>query len=205
MAERTIGQGVGLSMQHGEVWKDIPGYEDLYQVSNMGRIRAFPKMTRIGNKKRFCEMRFLSPIVQHSGYAHIGLWRNGDCKQARLHRLVAEAFCVNDNPQCKTQVNHLNEDKLDNRAENLEWVTAKENTNYGTCIERRIYGRERAVECVDMEGNVHCKFRSQAEANSWCGVARNDGHIAACCNGNQKTAYGYRWRYATEGVMPRVA
>ena len=115
-------------------------------------------------------MRFLSPIVQHSGYAHIGLWRNGDCKQARLHRLVAEAFCVNDNPQCKTQVNHLNEDKLDNRAENLEWVTAKENTNYGTCIERRIYGRERAVECVDMEGNVHCKFRSQAEANSWCGV-----------------------------------
>lgn len=144
----AAGRGAGLSMQRGEVWKDIPGYEDLYQVSNMGRIRAFPKMTRIGNKKRFCEMRFLSPIVQHSGYAHIGLWRNGDCKQARLHRLVAEAFCVNDNPQCKTQVNHLNEDKLDNRAENLEWVTAKENTNYGTCIEKaHLWSRTRCRMC----------------------------------------------------------
>lgn len=126
--DKLIGQGVGVNM-HGEVWKDIPDYEDLYQVSNMGRIRAFPKMTNIGNKKRFCEMRFLSPIIQHSGYAHIGLWRNGECKQARVHRLVAEAFCANDDPQHKTQVNHLNEDKLDNRAENLEWVTAKQNTN----------------------------------------------------------------------------
>ena len=187
-------------LANGEIWKDIPGYEDLYQVSNMGRVRAFPKMLKAGNNKRFSEMRFITPIVQHSGYAHIGLWRNQQCKQARLHRLVAEAFCPNDDPQHKTQVNHINENKLDNRAENLEWVTAKQNTNHGTGIARRIYGRERAVECLNKNSNdVIRAFKSQAEANAWCGAARNDGHIAACCNGKQKTAYGYRWRYAMRG------
>lgn len=187
----------------GEYWKDIPDYEGLYMVSNMGRIRALAKMVRttLPNQPgyRFSPMQEVAPIIQKSGYAHVGLWRNGACQQCRLHRLVAQAFCPNDDPEHKTQVNHINENKLDNRAVNLEWVTPKQNTNHGGAIARRLYGRQRAVECISLDGTLLRTFISQADANAWCGVARNDGHIAACCNGKQKTAYGYRWRYAVKG------
>jgi hypothetical protein len=180
-----------------ELWKDIEGYEGLYQVSNMGRVKALAKKTKTWTGTKSWPERILKPIIQHSGYAHVGLWRQQKCKQSRVHRLVAAAFCMNDDPVHKTQVNHLNENKLDNRASNLCWATPQENTCYGTGIARRIYGRERAVECYSSDGVVE-RFRSQAEANAWCGIARNDGHIAACCKGRQKTAYGYRWRYIEE-------
>lgn len=183
-----------------ELWKDIEGYEGLYQVSNMGRVKALAKKTKTWTGMKSWPERILKPIIQHSGYAHVGLWRRQKCKQSRVHRLVAAAFCTNDDPVHKTQVNHLNENKLDNRASNLCWVTPQENTCYGTGISRRICGREKAVECLSSNGVVR-HFRSQAEANAWCGVSRNDGHIAACCRGKQKTAYGYRWRYVEE-VMP---
>lgn len=183
-----------------EVWKDIKGYEGIYQVSNMGRVKTLEKKLHTWNGGRTQQETILKPIIQRSGYAHVGLWSSSKCKQSRLHRLVAETFCPNDDPLNKTQVNHINENKLDNRAENLEWVTAKQNTNYGGCIARRIYGREKAVECLSKSTQEPIRtFKSQAEANAWCGVARNDGHISACCNHKQKTAYGYRWRYVEKG------
>lgn len=169
-----------------EDWKDVKGYEGLYQVSSEGRIMV----CRNGVCKE------VKGILQHSGYMHVGLWTSGKCKQSRLHRLVAAAFCPNDDPVNKTQVNHINENKQDNRACNLEWVTPKQNTNHGTAIARRIYGREKAVQCLTKDGTFIKRFKSQAEANAFCGVARNDGHIARCCIGKQKTAYGYRWQYA---------
>lgn len=186
-----------------EIWKPVPDFEDLYQVSNLGRMKALAKYTTTWNGKQYHPEQFIKPIVQHSGYAHVGLWRKQKCKQMRLHRIVATVFCPNDDPVNKTQVNHINENKLDNRACNLEWVTPKQNTNHGTAIARRIYGTERAVVCLDkLTGMPVQVFKSQAEANSWCGVSRKDGHISACCKGHQKTAYGYRWRYVEKEVMP---
>ena len=184
-------------METVEVWKDITGYEGVYQVSDLGRVKTLAKYVKTAYGQRFSPEKIISPIVQHSGYAHVGLWREGKCKQCRLHRLVAEAFCLNDDPEHKTQINHINEDKLDNRACNLEWCTAKYNTNFGSCISSRIYGRERGVVCISKKTSSVVKtFKSQAEANEWCGVSRNDGHIAACCRGKQKSAYGYYWDYA---------
>lgn len=184
-----------------EVWKDIDGFVGLYQVSNLGRIKALKKKTKTHNGTKTWPERIVKPIVLHSGYADVGLWRNGTCKRSRVHRLVAYAFCPNDATLFKDQVNHKNENKLDNRAENLEWVTPKENTNFGTCIARRIYGRIAPVDCLDrLTGDVLKTFKSQADANAWCGVARNDGHISQCCKGMQKTAYGYRWQYHKGGA-----
>lgn len=192
----------GVKME--EIWKDIKGYEGIYQISNLGRIKTLAKTVRKWDGTARRSEQILKPILQKSGYCHIGLWRNGKRKQSRVHRLVAAAFCTNSDPDNKTQVNHLNENKQDNRAENLEWATPRENTLYGNCIEKRTANRNEhaankriKVACFDIKTNCLVKlFSSIALASQWCGVHENDGHITQCCKGKQKTAYGYRWQYA---------
>ena len=186
----------------GEEWRDVAGYEGLYQVSSMGRLKRLEKKVHIWNGCRTLKEKIIKPIVQHSGYAHVGLWDNGILKQARLHRLVAEAFCHNPDPEHKTQVNHLNEDKLDNRACNLEWVTAKENTLHGTCLERRgkaisaTRRAKRSIFCFSLTGQFVAVFRSSTDASFWVCKDRNNRNIATALRGKQKTAFGYRWMYA---------
>lgn len=115
-----------------EIWKDILGYEGLYQVSNLGRVKSFP---RPGNWKE----RILNPII-NKGYLHVGLRKDGKEKRFRVHRLVVEAF-LGKIPDGFV-VNHINEIKSDNRLENLEIVTQKENVNHGTGIARSVVARK---------------------------------------------------------------
>lgn len=114
-------------MKLKEVWKDILGYEGLYQVSNWGRVKSL-NYNRTGNE------RILKPGLGNRGYYFVNLCKNGKQKSVHIHRLVAEAFL------CKIPkglvVNHLNQNKQDNRLENLEIVTQKENLNHGTCRTR---------------------------------------------------------------------
>ena len=106
-----------------EVWKDIKGYEGLYQVSNLGNVMSL-HYRGTKNKKQL-----LKPAKDKDGYLSIALYKDGKTKQYRVHRLVASAFIPN--PNNYSQVNHINEIKDDNRVENLEWCTAKYNNNYG--------------------------------------------------------------------------
>ena len=184
-------------MENLEVWKDVIGFEGLYQVSSLGRVKSLDRYRiRSDGSRRFYPERIVNPIIQHTGYAHVGLWRDTVRKQARLHRVVAEAFCPNDDPEHKTQVNHINEDKLDNRACNLEWCTPKHNTNFGTCITKRVSNRRKGVYCLDKNTHsVVAYFKSNAEANAWCGVRRYSGSISDCCRGIQKSAHGYCWSH----------
>lgn len=162
----------------------------------MGRIKCLARKATSGMTLK---EQIIKPILQHSGYCHVGLWRGGVCKQARVHRLVAEAFLPN--PENKPTVNHLNEDKTDNRACNLEWATYKENTVYGNCVEKRTANRNMnapnrrmAVIRIDKDGN-EVEFSSITEALKALGKSAKDGHISQCCKGKQKTAFGYRWKY----------
>ena len=108
-----------------EEWRDVVGYEGLYQVSSEGRVKSF----------KWNKERFLKPRGNRGGYLQVNLYAGGGKpKKFYVHRLVCEAF--HDNPDNKPQVNHVNEDKADNRACNLEWCTAEENTNFGTRNER---------------------------------------------------------------------
>lgn len=99
-----------------ELWKDIVGYEGLYQVSNLGRIRSF--------YKRRNDVEFLKFADNH-GYKTITLHKDGRQKTFRVHRLVAVAFLPNESD--KPQINHINGNKSDNRASNLEWCSQSEN------------------------------------------------------------------------------
>lgn len=179
-----------------EVWKDIPGFEDCYQISNMGRVRSLDRKATSG---KTLPGQIINPILQRSGYYHVGLWRGGRCHQRRVHRLVAEAFIPN--PENKPTVNHLNEDKTDNRAENLEWATYKENTVYGNCIEKRTANRNpnapnRRMTVIRIAPDgTEVEFKSITEALKALGKNPKDGHISQCCKGKQKTAFGYQWKY----------
>lgn len=107
-----------------EVWKDIKGYEGLYQISNFGRVKSLPRMM----KNRKCEEIIKTPSVLPKGYLKVSLCRNGKTKYCFIHRLVAEAFIPNpDNLPC---VNHKDCNTSNNNVHNLEWVTYKENNSY---------------------------------------------------------------------------
>ena len=167
-----------------EEWKDIKGYEGIYQVSDLGRIRS---LDRLGTDGRSLKGKILKSSKRHDGYLQVHLSKNGKVEICFLHRLVAEAFCPN--PENLPFVNHCNERKDDNKAFNLDWVTAKENTNYGTCFQRISISKGTAVRCLETN---QC-FCSAREAERQTGISYQG--ISKCCQGKQKKAGKLHWEY----------
>ena len=112
-----------------EIWKDVVGYENLYQVSNLGRVRSLDKKVRCKNKGyRITRGKILRSQINYKGYECITLTKDKKRKSFKLHRLVAMAFIPCNNK--KLQINHIDGNKLNNKVENLEWVTCKENIEH---------------------------------------------------------------------------
>ena len=113
-----------------EVWKDIQGYEGLYQVSNFGRVKSLGRNVKKPLlKSGYCwqEERILKPYKNRKGYLNVRLCKDSRTKDFQIHRLVAIAFIPN--PENKPQIDHINADKTNNTVNNLRWVTCKENIN----------------------------------------------------------------------------
>lgn len=165
----------------GEIFKPIEGYEGVYEVSNYGRVYS--------NRTH----KFLKAKPNTRGYLQVDLSVSGVHKMAYIHRLVARAFL--NNPNGLTEVNHKDEDKRNNRSDNLEWCTGSYNLSYGTRIQRIAKKIMRAVEQLDKNGNVLMTFESLAEAER---NGYNHANVSNCCHGKSKTAYGYQWRFALE-------
>lgn len=184
-----------------ETWKDIQGYEGLYQVSDLGRIRSLGRITNAKNdsKSRKRE-RILTQEITAFGYCRVRLFNcEGKARHYAVHRIVAQHFIGN--PE-GFEVNHKNEIKTDNRVDNLELVTSKENCNYGTrnkrLSEKNTLNKDlwcRGVVQKDKGGNVIAEFESRLEAQRKTGV--HNRHISQCCNGSRKTANGYIWENKT--------
>lgn len=187
-----------------EIWKDIPGYEGLYQASNTGKIKSYDRVIVIPpNSKSVYGFNYvrkgrqLKQQVANSGYLKVLLYdENGNRKYTLVHRLIASTFIPNPNKyKC---INHRDENKLNNSLDNLEWCTHKYNTNYGSCISRRsekqkiTNSRITPVAKCDDFGNIVDVYTSMREA------ARSNklyqSNIFKSCNSNIKSG-GYLWRY----------
>lgn len=170
-----------------ELWQDIPGYEGLYEASTYGRIR---------NKK---SGRILTPSVSEYGYCCTAFSVNGKRINVRVARIISQTFLPKPQEE-QTQVNHKDENKLNNRVENLEWCDCKYNINYGTHKERMSRSqrndpkKSKQILQYDLRGNLIATYPSAHEAKRINGYS--DGNIRNCCRGLSKTAYGFIWKFA---------
>ena len=174
------------------VWKDIKDYEGLYQVSNLGRVKSLERTIALkSGSKRTVRERILKPKTERKGYLRVQLYNgSGKVKDCYVHRLVCEAS--HENPQNKSEVNHINEDKSDNRACNLEWVTRKENNNHGTRTART----SKTIGQYTKDGELVKVWQSAMEVQKQFGFAHSN--ICNVAKGKAKTSYGYVWKYIEE-------
>ena len=167
-----------------EIWKDVEEYEGLYEVSNLGRIR---------NAKT---LSIKSQNDNGRGYLQVNLWKNNKGQMKYIHRLVAAAFISN--PDNLPQVNHKDEDKTNNRVDNLEWFDNSYNNNYGTKCKRQSESYlnngkncHKVAKC-DMDGNVIEIYRSMREAERKNNMG--NGVLSAYFRLDQSQCNGFTWQ-----------
>ena len=187
-----------------EEWRDIKGFEGKYMVSNTGEVKSL-------NYRRTGKEEILKGVDYGEGYLYVSLWKDGKVKQCRINRLVAQAFIPN--PNNLPEVNHKNEDKTDNRVENLEWCSKSHNVNHGTRNKRaaeKLKGKKHSEEhnkkigkklskpvfSVDKESGLIMWWQSAMEASRQTGIAQSN--ITLCCQGKVKSAGGHIWFYADD-------
>lgn len=159
-----------------ELWKDIKGYEGLYQVSNLGNVYS-----NISKKK-------LKPRIKIHSYLGVVLYNNEVVKHYSIHRLVAEVFIQN--PENKPQVNHIDENKTNNMVSNLEWVTAKENCNHGTRNQRMSH----RIKAIDVATGEYNYYNSIRECSRKLDISH--GNISKQLNRKIKHVGGYIFEYS---------
>lgn len=177
-----------------EIWKDVIGYEELYQVSNLGKVRSFPRKGTHTKK-----INLLKPSKNKKGYLQVSLSKNKNRKTISIHRLVAQTFI--DNPNNLPQVNHIDGNKLNNCVDNLEWCTneynMKESIKLGLRKNSYKYGKNHCRSVVVNQYSLDGYFIKQ-----WYCVKDierelkfDNRNICACCRKKRPTAYGYIWEY----------
>ena len=154
-----------------EVWKDIKGYEDIYQISNLGNVISKEREIKYkdGRVYKYPKL-FITKSEKGNGYIFVTLWKNNKAKRFLIHRLVADHFI--ENPLNKPCVNHIDENKKNNRFDNLEWCTHKENMNCGTVQKRNGVLHSRKVFAIFSNGNIveydsHIKASNELNIPDW--------------------------------------
>ena len=201
-------------IENTEIWKPVIGYEGLYEVSSLGRVRS---LDRIDSNNHPLKGVILKPYISNSGYLLVGLYKQQKRDRKLLHRLVAEAFIPN--PENKSEIDHINTIKTDNTVflnedgsvnyekTNLRWTTRKENINNPlTKTKMRInarkpskgkYGkkhhRSKPIIQYDKEGNFIKEWECANDVERVLGISNK--HIGSVCLGKRKSCGGYIWKY----------
>lgn len=183
-----------------EIWKDVPDYDGLYKVSNLGNVKRIAKTYFCGNNtKRVLEERLIVGDIANE-YKRVELWHNRKHKKYLVHRLVAQAFIPN--PDNKPEIDHIDGNPLNNMVKNLRWCNHKENINNPITLQRKsvaamgnhmkgrfgaLHHNSKKVLCIETK----TVYGGIAEAQRKTGAT----HISMVCCGKRKTAGGYHWQY----------
>lgn len=181
-----------------EEYRDIKGFEGLYQVSNLGNVKSLErKVWDSRGYYRTVTEKILKARKKGRGYLYVTLSKDGIDDDYYVHQLVACAFIPN--PQGLPEVNHLSEDKENNCVENLEWVSHEYNCSYGTRIKRIAEANtnhpkmSKPVISISKVSGLITEYKSAHEAERITGI--NNGNIVKCCKGKIKSCGGYYWMY----------
>ena len=197
----------------GEAWKDIGVIDDVdftgcYQESNFGRTKSISRYIKAGAGKRLLEDKILKTIKEKAGYYSVTLCKDGKMYRKKVHRLVGFAFVENDDIEHKTCINHKDENKLNNRADNLEWCTQEYNISYGTARKRQSETMKKKYASGEIVANPpHIKktvIQTDLEGNyikTWDGAidteqeGYNSSSVNSCCKGRVLTHKNCFWMY----------
>lgn len=194
--ETEIYKNLSLENLPNEEWRVIEDYEG-FMVSNLGRVKMLSRIVPANKSQRTIKEHILKQYETTKKYLNVHLWKDNKCRQVHVHKLVLSAFlgCKEENKEC----NHKNENRKDNRIDNLEWVSHKENINYGnrtrkhSAAMRNHPSLSKPVIQLDLNGNFVSEYPSLREAGRIIG--RSFGMIKECCKGRVKSAYGFKWNY----------
>lgn len=193
---------INSAMNNQEIWKDVKNYEGIYQISNLGRIKSLSRVfiQKNGIEKRIKE-RILKQVKDSKGYYFVGLHKNSQILQYRVHRLIAEYFIPNE--YNKPHINHKNGIKTDNQINNLEWCTVSENNQHAYTNNGRISPMKnkkgilnknsKPVFQYNKNGDYINEFNAIADASRITKIQQSD--IAACCRGKLKSAGSFIWKF----------
>ena len=176
-----------------ETWKDIPKYEGLYQVSNLGNVKSLERPVNDNGGIKIIKERILKKQKHYHGYLYVVL----NNKKKYIHRLVAQTFL--DNPNNYKEINHKDGNKQNNVYSNLEWCTRSQNVKHSYrlgLLKSRIgknNNQSKQVLQYNLNGNFIKEWESIKEASRFLKI--NDSSISACCKHKQNKAGNYIWRY----------
>lgn len=176
-----------------EEWRNIPGYEGLYQVSNIGRIRSLDRLVMKWNGMRIVHSQIISQIRSGNGYMSVTLSRDGKKHQVTVHRLVAISFL--DNPNNLPTINHKNGIRDDNRVDNLEWCSYSENNKHAFRVLGRNNSHAVPVRCIET-GDV---FSSMTDAAQAFGITTTS--VSGVANGKYKQTHGLHFSFAKKETL----
>lgn len=162
-----------------EIWKDINDYEGIYQVSNLGRV------------KRVTTGRILKGCKNNKEYLVVTLYKNSTQSTKKIHRLVSQAFIPN--TENKPQVNHIDENKTNNMVSNLEWSTAKENSNHGTRTDRLAKTLSIPIIATNLKTGEYTEFYGSSECARQLGI--HVSCVTGVLKGRRNHAGGYTFKY----------
>lgn len=176
-----------------EIWKDIKGFEGLYQASNFGRIKSLERHVKhnlVG--KLLIKEKIRKTNITTAGYEYVVLAKDGKNKTYLVHRIIAETFIPN--PNNKECVNHIDENKSNNNITNLEWCDYTYNNTYKNIhLRRKTDNVVRKIIQYDLDMNEIKRWNNITDAANYFNAKTSN--IIKCCKGERNHCCGFKWRY----------
>lgn len=176
-----------------EIWKPLINWEGIYEISNFGNIRSLDRYVNQGNRVIFCKGKLLKPVLHKSNYCIVTLRNSGIQKVSKVHQLVMKTFNPNTSNK-KLEINHIDGNTTNNRLDNLEWCTHKENLQHAS--KHHLLSTYKPINQYDLDGNFIKTWNSMKEATAFYGFGINS--LRNACKRKSGIHKGYIWKYANK-------